>query len=99
MCPAPTYAPMCYGAEGQGYQALGPQSTVMQPTPWPSWNTPTATVKLPGATAHCLGAVNNPVLASGNAPGMPMLPAGANNGVTMMAGPPMFMAAPPAQPP
>lgn len=94
MAPAPTYAPMAYSTDGMQGMQQGMQQVSWQQPPW---NTPTATVQLPGATAHCLGPVNNPVIASGTAPGM------SSNGMAgyAMAQAPMFMAAPmaPQQPP
>lgn len=87
MAPAPTYAPMQYCAEGL-------QASSLQPPAWPPWNTSTTTVQLPGASAHCMGPVNNPVVASCTAPGMSM-PVQGGNAVSMMAAP-MFMAGSPA---
>lgn len=83
MTPAPTYTPMIYNTDG------GLQTTSLQPATWPSWNAPTSTVQLAGATAHCLGPVNNPVIPTG----MTMPANAGSTSMSMMAQPPMYMAA------
>jgi len=94
MAPPPTNAPMSYGVDLQSYL----QPSGVQQHSWPAaWNSGVqqTTVQLPAATAHCLGAMNNPALTSAaSVQGMTM-PA-ASSSMTAMANQqhPTFTAAP-----